>query len=415
MAEAYAELGALEPAIEQLTIATRLGPKFPDLRYRLARLMLEAGQTLEAREELELVVRTRPNFLDALALLGLARYLSGDASGAEEVWRDCLTRRPEDARVEAYLAMLSRGGPVKGGARLGRGVAAVALCACGPSGGPEGAGDRSYAEGRYQEALAAYAPARGNGRRRLGSGPRSAPPALRLGQLREATAAYRALAEVAPERADEAAEGLDLVIVAAERRRDDGALAEAVEALRAVAPDRPLGRHALNLMQVADGPVSPSDFAAALAVATDARTVDSLLVRQADALAGSGECGGAVPLYQSALRRSGRSGSPSAETGLVDCFFRLGCGPAHLGAGQRRGRGSGARPAWTPRPRSAGPRCSGSGTRGCGRAISSARRWRTRPCSRAANARTRSPSLAAAQLNALVSAEVPDSLSTGIP
>jgi len=109
VAEAYAELGALEPAIEQLTIATRLGPKFPDLRYRLARLLLEAGQTLEAREELELVVRTRPNFLDALALLGLARYLSGDAAGAEEVWRDCLTRRPEDARVEAYLAMLSRG------------------------------------------------------------------------------------------------------------------------------------------------------------------------------------------------------------------------------------------------------------------------------------------------------------------
>jgi Tfp pilus assembly protein PilF len=88
--------------------ATRLGPKFPDLRYRLARLLLESGQTLEAREELELVVRGRPNFLDALALLGLARYLSGDAAGAEQVWRDCLARRPEDARVEAYLAMLGR-------------------------------------------------------------------------------------------------------------------------------------------------------------------------------------------------------------------------------------------------------------------------------------------------------------------
>jgi tetratricopeptide (TPR) repeat protein len=108
VAEGYAELGALEPAIEQLRHATRLGPKFPDLRYRLARLLLESGQTLEAREELELVVRGRPNFLDALALLGLARYLSGDAAGAEQVWRDCLARRPEDARVEAYLAMLGR-------------------------------------------------------------------------------------------------------------------------------------------------------------------------------------------------------------------------------------------------------------------------------------------------------------------
>lgn len=183
--------------------------------------------------------------------------------------------------------------------------------------------DRLYAEGRYQEALAAYAPLAETAPS-PGLWAKVGASALRLGRLREATAAYVELARAAPEREDEAAEGLEQVVVAAERRVDELALEEAVAALRAVAPGRPLGRHALNLMAVMDGPVAPSDFAAALAAATDARTVDSLLVRQGTALAAQGECAAAVSLFQSAVRRSGRSGNLAAESGLVDCFLRLG-------------------------------------------------------------------------------------------
>ena len=40
--------------------------------------------------------------------LGLARYLSGDTDGARAVWRDCRERLPDDARVDAYLAMVER-------------------------------------------------------------------------------------------------------------------------------------------------------------------------------------------------------------------------------------------------------------------------------------------------------------------
>jgi len=108
LAEAYAEAGAIDRAIEQYRVALQLGPAFADLRYRLGRLLIEAGRVLEAREELEHVVTARPNFVDAQATLGLARYLSGDAGGAEEVWRASLAARPENARIEAYLAMLER-------------------------------------------------------------------------------------------------------------------------------------------------------------------------------------------------------------------------------------------------------------------------------------------------------------------
>jgi tetratricopeptide (TPR) repeat protein len=110
LAEAYAEAGALDRAVEQYQRALELGPTFVDLRYRMARLLLESGRSLEAREALEEVIRLRPNFLDALAALGLAHFLSGDALGARDIWRSCLARRPENARVEAYLAMLGRAG-----------------------------------------------------------------------------------------------------------------------------------------------------------------------------------------------------------------------------------------------------------------------------------------------------------------
>jgi Tfp pilus assembly protein PilF len=76
----------------------------------MARLLLESGRSLEAREALEEVLRTRPNFVDASAALGLAHYLSGDALGARDIWKGCLQWRPENARVEAYLAMLGRTG-----------------------------------------------------------------------------------------------------------------------------------------------------------------------------------------------------------------------------------------------------------------------------------------------------------------
>nr|MBA3553406.1 tetratricopeptide repeat protein [Gemmatimonadales bacterium] len=71
LAEAYAEAGATARAIEQYERALELGPTFHDLRYRMARLLLEANRPLEAREELEQVIRARPSFVDAQAALGL--------------------------------------------------------------------------------------------------------------------------------------------------------------------------------------------------------------------------------------------------------------------------------------------------------------------------------------------------------
>ncbi len=109
LGEAYLEAGGLAQAIEQYQAALKLGPAFQDLRYRLARLLLEAGRALEAREELERLLAARPHSVEGRATLGLACYLAGDPPGARKIWLGLAQERPADARVRAYLAMLDRG------------------------------------------------------------------------------------------------------------------------------------------------------------------------------------------------------------------------------------------------------------------------------------------------------------------
>ncbi|HLZ46028.1 MAG TPA: tetratricopeptide repeat protein [Gemmatimonadales bacterium] len=108
LGQAYYEAGGLNEAIAQYEAALALGPGFHDLRYKLGRLLLEAGRALDAHEQFQIIVRERPSFLDAVAMLGLASYLAGDGLAARSVWEELRARRPEDPRVEAYLALLTR-------------------------------------------------------------------------------------------------------------------------------------------------------------------------------------------------------------------------------------------------------------------------------------------------------------------
>jgi len=87
-------------------------------------LPAQTGVEVDAREHFQTLVRERPSFLDAAAMLGLACYLAGDGLAARAVWEELRARRPEDPRVEAYLALLSRSDVVPVGAAEGAGGAA---------------------------------------------------------------------------------------------------------------------------------------------------------------------------------------------------------------------------------------------------------------------------------------------------
>lgn len=111
LGEAYAEAGELPGAIEQYRRAVELGPGFHDLRHRLARLLLESGGALEAREELERILAVQPTQREVRTSLGLAHYLAGDSAAAQATWEAALADHPGDPRILAYLAMLRRRGP----------------------------------------------------------------------------------------------------------------------------------------------------------------------------------------------------------------------------------------------------------------------------------------------------------------
>src|SRR4029077_2304913 len=60
LGEAYSDAGAPHEAVFEYRRALSLGPDFHDLRCRLGRHLVAAGRYLEAREELERVLRVRP-------------------------------------------------------------------------------------------------------------------------------------------------------------------------------------------------------------------------------------------------------------------------------------------------------------------------------------------------------------------
>src|SRR5256884_10016728 len=111
-------------------------------------MRLEAGRRLHAPRHCEVIVGAGPNYLGATAMLGLACYLAGDGLAAKAVWEDCRERRPEDPRVEAYLAMLARNDAAVGAPMAGPPSAGAEG---GFPGGGEGGGRDDAQRGRREQ------------------------------------------------------------------------------------------------------------------------------------------------------------------------------------------------------------------------------------------------------------------------
>lgn len=206
-------------------------------------------------------------------------------------------------------------------------MGAVWLCAgCAAAGDPERQGDQAYGQSRYAEALKRYRVALvANPDSRVWA--KAGAAALHSGELREAAESYLKLAGDDPTRVLEAAEGLETVVHAAERQRNAEVLGEALASLQAIAPGRPAGRYAVLLAQQAG--TGSADLVAllpsAIAAATDAGTVDSLLAQYGRALQQTAGCGQAILLYRSVLRRAEHAQARvGARTGVADCSLALG-------------------------------------------------------------------------------------------
>jgi tetratricopeptide (TPR) repeat protein len=205
-------------------------------------------------------------------------------------------------------------------------LSTAVLMGCSRGDDHEAQGDGAYGEGRYGVALEEY-------RASLKKSPEArvlakvGAAALHTGDLDAASDAYLRLAAEDPTRAEEAAEGLESVARVAERSGDSKRLEAAVVGLGAIAPNRSLGRYALNLIRRPGA--QATDLVAvlpgAIAVAPDAEAVDSLLAVYGAALRETAGCDQALPLFQAAVRRTK---SPElrtrAEEGVAACSLALG-------------------------------------------------------------------------------------------
>jgi tetratricopeptide (TPR) repeat protein len=187
-------------------------------------------------------------------------------------------------------------------------------------------GDRAYGQARYAQALAEYRAVLG-GRSEPRLWAKTAAAALHAGELQQAAEGYLRLASEDPTRATEAAEGLESVARAAERRADTAVLRKAVQGLQAIAPDRPPGRYALLLAQRPD--LDNGDLVAllpgAIATAADPKSVDSLLALYGSALQATAGCGQALPQFRAILRRTQDTTIQArARARAADCAWTLG-------------------------------------------------------------------------------------------
>jgi len=206
-------------------------------------------------------------------------------------------------------------------------AAALGLGACVPAAADhERLGDHAYREGRYLTAMAEYRAALKSGAgasvwAKLGSA------SLKEHHPGAAIEAFTALVAADPDRATEAALGLERVSQLAERGGASDAiyLAAAVRALRTVAPGRPLARGALLRSAELDPAEALGALPAVLAGATGGRSVDSLLVLYGEAQRVTTACEAATRTFRTVLRRSRVPGlRATAADGLGSCALRLG-------------------------------------------------------------------------------------------
>ena len=102
----YMAANAPADAAEQYRAALGMRPRFTDIRNKLATALLQLGRIEEAERELTVALEHNPRYLEARLNLGLARFRQGDEDGARTHWGAAREQAPDDAQVRAYWSLI---------------------------------------------------------------------------------------------------------------------------------------------------------------------------------------------------------------------------------------------------------------------------------------------------------------------
>ena len=108
IAQAYADAGLPREAIREYEKATTLCPQFADLQVKLGTLFREVNDLPAARAHYEAALQAKPGYVPARLQLGVTLLSLGEATGAEEQWREVIKLEPENSQAKMYLRMLER-------------------------------------------------------------------------------------------------------------------------------------------------------------------------------------------------------------------------------------------------------------------------------------------------------------------
>lgn len=110
LGDAYREVGELKEAVTAYRKALDHGPRFHDVRLRLAITLREAGLPRQALSELDRIVRADPAQAAAYVQRGVTLWSVGQRETACDAWRQALEVDASLADARSYLRM-AEGGP----------------------------------------------------------------------------------------------------------------------------------------------------------------------------------------------------------------------------------------------------------------------------------------------------------------
>ena len=106
LGDIYFDLGLHGEAVEEYRKAVTLGPKFADLRTKLAVALREKGDFDAALAEFQEALKVNPKYVPAYLHLGMSYYMRGLIDRAVRVWKTALKASPNDKSVQVYLEFI---------------------------------------------------------------------------------------------------------------------------------------------------------------------------------------------------------------------------------------------------------------------------------------------------------------------
>jgi tetratricopeptide (TPR) repeat protein len=92
--------------VEEYRKAVEMGPKFADVRTKMAIAYREKGDFDKALEEFKEALKVNSKYIPAYLHLGVTYYMRGLVDHAIRVWKTALKASPDDKSALVYLEFI---------------------------------------------------------------------------------------------------------------------------------------------------------------------------------------------------------------------------------------------------------------------------------------------------------------------